>query len=398
MSKLFEIIEKPLVGEWGSDDETGEGIPVLRTTNFTNNGTIDYSSVVTRIIDIKKAKEKYLNSGDIIIEKSGGSPAQPVGRVVLFEGEDNKFLFNNFTSVLRLKNKHVNFSKYLFYNLFSSYQRGGTRKFQNKTTGISNLKLDRFIKETEIDLPPFETQKHIAKTLDTASELLAMRKQQLTEQDNLIKSTFHDMFGDPITNEKRWEKETFRNLSIKFSDGPFGSNLKTSHYEKTGIRVIRLNNIGINKFLNEDAVYISQKHYEDVLKKHTCFPGDVVIGTMGEPNVRACIIPKYIEIAVNKADCILCRPNINKALPEYINAIINLPSFLSLGSNLFHGQTRTRVSMGQLATLEIPLPPLNLQNQFANIVTKIEEQKSLVKKAIDETQHLFDSLMSEYFE
>lgn len=86
VSKLLDIIEKPLPGEWGSDDDAGKGTPVLRTTNFTNNGTIDYSNVVTRTIDAKKMKEKYLINGDIIIEKSGGSPAQPVGRVVFFEG------------------------------------------------------------------------------------------------------------------------------------------------------------------------------------------------------------------------------------------------------------------------------------------------------------------------
>lgn len=82
MSKLFEIIEKPLSGEWGNDDVTGKGIPVLRTTNFTNNGSVDYTNIVTRTINAEKAKEKFLKHGDIIIEKSGGSPNQPVGRVV----------------------------------------------------------------------------------------------------------------------------------------------------------------------------------------------------------------------------------------------------------------------------------------------------------------------------
>ncbi|MGZ0051167.1 hypothetical protein [Brevibacillus gelatini] len=72
MSKLNEIIEKPLSGEWGEEDEVGTGIPVLRTTNFTNEGVVNYSNVVTRKIDPRKAKEKYLVKGDIIIEKSGG--------------------------------------------------------------------------------------------------------------------------------------------------------------------------------------------------------------------------------------------------------------------------------------------------------------------------------------
>lgn len=73
MAKLIEITGKALAGEWGTDDETGEGIPVLRTTNFTNEGVVDYSDVVTRTITKKNIDEKFLREGDIIIEKSGGS-------------------------------------------------------------------------------------------------------------------------------------------------------------------------------------------------------------------------------------------------------------------------------------------------------------------------------------
>ena len=73
MAKLIEITGKALAGEWGTDDETGEGIPVLRTTNFTNEGVVDYSDVVTRTITKKNIGEKFLRAGEIIIEKSGGS-------------------------------------------------------------------------------------------------------------------------------------------------------------------------------------------------------------------------------------------------------------------------------------------------------------------------------------
>ena len=82
MAKLIEITGKALAGEWGTDDETGEGIPVLRTTNFTNEGVVDYSDVVTRTITKKNIDEKFLRAGDIIIEKSGGSDKYPVGRVI----------------------------------------------------------------------------------------------------------------------------------------------------------------------------------------------------------------------------------------------------------------------------------------------------------------------------
>ena len=77
---LSQVFEKPQGGEWGEDDASGNGTPVLRTTNFTDGGYIDYSDVATRIIDPKKVAKKALIEGDILIEKSGGSGEKPVGR------------------------------------------------------------------------------------------------------------------------------------------------------------------------------------------------------------------------------------------------------------------------------------------------------------------------------
>lgn len=101
--KIKDITGKVVSGEWGKGDLNGTGIPVLRTTNFTNEGVIDFSDVVLRDVQKKNIEEKLLKHGDIIIEKSGGSDKQPVGRVVYFEGEENKYLFNNFTGLLRVK-------------------------------------------------------------------------------------------------------------------------------------------------------------------------------------------------------------------------------------------------------------------------------------------------------
>ena len=84
--KVIDIIEKPITGEWG---EEGLGIKVLRTTNFTNSGEVNYTDVVERSIESKKVEQKKLKKGDTILEKSGGSPSQPVGRVVYFEKDDD---------------------------------------------------------------------------------------------------------------------------------------------------------------------------------------------------------------------------------------------------------------------------------------------------------------------
>ena len=118
MSKLIDITGKALSGDWGTDDELGDGIPVLRTTNFTNDGVVNYKDVITRKITKKNISDKFLRKGDIIIEKSGGSDKQPVGRVIYFEGDESTYLFNNFTGLLRVKDTSKWIPKYVFYSLF----------------------------------------------------------------------------------------------------------------------------------------------------------------------------------------------------------------------------------------------------------------------------------------
>ena len=172
MAKLIEITGKALSGEWGKDDETGNGVPVLRTTNFTNEGIIDYNSVVTRTITKKNIGEKFLRKGDIIIEKSGGSDKFPVGRVVYFDGDDNTYLFNNFTGLLRVKEPKMWYPRYVFYSLFANYKRGGTRMFENKTTGLHNLKTDDYVSRYEVTEIDMIEQVSVCDKLDKLYEII----------------------------------------------------------------------------------------------------------------------------------------------------------------------------------------------------------------------------------
>ena len=155
---LISIFDKPQGGEWGEDDPSGNGTPVLRTTNFTDGGYIDYSDVATRIIDPKKLAKKALVEGDILIEKSGGSGDKPVGRVVFFEGESGKFLNNNFTARLHLSGNYPLGQYYTFFFMYINYWSGGTKLYEGKTTGIHNLKLTDYLQHTQIPIAPIDRQ------------------------------------------------------------------------------------------------------------------------------------------------------------------------------------------------------------------------------------------------
>ena len=142
--KLEDLVSDTFPGEWGSEPISENAIKVIRTTNFTNEGYLDLTDVVTRDIEPKKVVRKKLKQGDTILERSGGTKDNPVGRVVFFD-EIGDYLPNNFTQVLRPK-ESVN-PVYLFYALYNSYNlnKAAMRAMASQTTGIQNLSMSDFM-------------------------------------------------------------------------------------------------------------------------------------------------------------------------------------------------------------------------------------------------------------
>lgn len=155
-SALGDVVSDTFPGEWGNEPTSSNAIKVIRTTNFTNEGRLDLSEVVKREIDSKKVTRKKLKKGDTILERSGGTKDNPVGRVVFFD-EEGDYLFNNFTQVLRPK-EDVN-PVYLFYSLYNSYNlnKAAMRAMASQTTGIQNLSMSDYMAK-QINIPPKELQ------------------------------------------------------------------------------------------------------------------------------------------------------------------------------------------------------------------------------------------------
>ncbi|MGH9425166.1 MAG: restriction endonuclease subunit S, partial [Terriglobia bacterium] len=249
----------------------------------------------------------------------------------------------------------------------------------------------------QIPIPPLAEQERIVKLLDEADELRKLRAQADRRTADLIPSLFHEMFGDPATNPKAWPVCPLGEFAEKMSDGPFGSNLKSLHYVEDGVRVVRLQNIGVGQFLDYDKAYISQAHFAK-LSKHRCLPGDVLIGTLGDPNIRACVLPESISEALNKADCIQLRPDRTSAAAEYICWLLNLPETLKMASGMIHGQTRSRISMGRVRSLVVPLPPISLQRKFAARVSEIQAMEAEQVASRRRLGDLFCSLLHRAFQ
>ena len=271
------------------------------------------------------------------------------------------------------------------------------KHIQSKGRGATFKEVSKKIVENlKIPLPPLAEQKRIAGILDAADALRAKRREALVQLDMLLQSTFLDMFGDPVVNPMGWPPTTLSAICEEFRDGPFGSNLKTSHYVEKGVRVIRLQNIGVGEMLNHDLAFISEEHFASLPRNH-CKPGDVIIGTMGDPNLRACIVPVALQRALNKADCILMRVDMSKVDANYVCWLLNNPGIVSMALRLVRGQTRGRISLGRLKKFQIHLPPIDLQRRFAAIVEGVEQQKASQRSHMAELDTLFASLQSRAF-
>ncbi len=278
---------------------------------------------------------------------------------------DTKFLFH----VLKQMNEELN-------------QKGTGSTF--KAINKQNLS------ELLLPLPPLEIQKQIAKTLDTTSELLTMRKLQLSDLDMLIKSVFYDTLGDPVQNEKGWNKKRLID-ECDIITGNTPSRKDPNNYGSF-IEWIKSDNINTdNIYLSEATEYLSEKGFslcrfvEAPSVLMTCIAGSIkCIGNVGVAD-RKVAFNQQINAIVPKKNNVLYLYTLFLLTQSYIQSTINM-------------SLKGILSKGRLSELEFTFPPIPMQNRFAKIIVKIEEQKALVQKAIDETQLLFDSLMSQYFE
>ena len=390
MVKLGDIFKQQITGEWGTDCNSDElGINVLRTTNFTSNGDIDYSCVVKRNIEQSKVEKKKLCFGDIILEKSGGTEKTPVGRVVYCDENINNsiYLCNNFTQAMRVNND-IAFSIFVFYFMWYLHLSGKTDLLQNKTTGIRNLQIKAYLKE-EIPLPPLEEQCKIAETLDKVSDLIAKQKQQLEKLDLLVKSKFVEMFGDPISNSYGWQKNKLGN-NCKIITGNTPSRAEIDNYG-TYIEWIKSDNINTPyTYITKAQEFLSEKGFEkcryvdkgSILM--TCIAGSInCIGNVAITD-RCVAFNQQINAIIPMCDNVFYLYWLFIMSKPYIHSTINM-------------SLKGILSKGQLSEIEFMFPPIELQNQFADFVKQTEKTKTIIGQSLEKLETLKKALMQEYF-
>ena len=259
---------------------------------------------------------------------------------------------------------------------------------------IPNLGYSRhykLLKDISVPIPPIADQQRIVAELDCLNEMIALKQEQLKEFDKLAQSIFYDMFGDPITNEKGWEMSSYGNEFVIGSGGTPSKSV-AEYWEKGDIPWIGSNMCQNCDIYDNDGKYITQRGLDNssakVLKK-----GTVLIALVGATIGKVGLLHKEMATNQNVAYINAWASGVFDPTFVFYHSMKLYQLFLNLGNGGFK-----MANQGFIKELPIILPPLALQQQFAEKIQAIEAQKELVKKSIAETQHLLDSRMDYFFD
>lgn len=185
-------------GLWKGKKEPYINVGVIRNTNFTKEGLLNDEKIAFLDVEVKQYSTRKLEYGDLILEKSGGGPKQPVGRVIPFEKVSGEYSFSNFTSIIRISDKDKLDHKYLHRFLHFCYISGKTEAMQKHSTGIRNLQLKEY-KEVKLPLPPLPEQQRIVSILDEAftaiDQAIANTEKNLANARELFESYLNNVFN-----------------------------------------------------------------------------------------------------------------------------------------------------------------------------------------------------------
>jgi len=363
-----------------------EGLPIIRIQNLNDttapfnyfNGEIDRKYVV--------------NDGDLLFSWSG-TPGTSFGA----------FFWRRGKGVL---NQHI-FNVYPVDGINKAYLRyalnGNISRIIDKAHGGVGLQHITKKELVEIDIPILseEQQKQIVIVLDSVDKLIVLRKEQLAKLDQLVKSRFMELFGDPETNPMGWKRITVQQaINEKIIDKPLdgnhgGKHPKTSDYVPTGVPFIMANNLVDGHVDLEHCAFISKKQ-ADSLDKGFAKDGDVLIthkGTIGRTAILHCSYP-YIMLTPQVT---YYRP-ISGIIPEYLKAYFDTDYFQGIIGNIASvGSTRAYIGITAQQELPLLIPEMEKQKEYTAFVEQTDKSKLAIQQSLDKLELLKKSLMQEYF-
>jgi len=275
----------------------------------------------------------------------------------------------------------------MFYDV-SGYINGATRQ---KLTQAAMRKM-------AIPYLPYTEQQKIAAVLDKVTALIADRKEQLEQLGLMVKSRFVEMFGDPVENPMGWEmpriEDTVAEGKNSLKAGPFGSSLKKEFYVESGYKIY-----GQEQVIRGDAhygdYYIDETKFRS-LQSCTVQANDVLISLVGTYG-KLLIIPDDFEPGIINPRLMKITFNPEKVNTAYFRYFFGSESVVRRLSENTHGGTMDILNLGIVRKIKIPLPPIDLQNRFADFVAQVDKARIEIQQGLEEQLLQYNALMQRYF-
>lgn len=284
--------------------------------------------------------------------------------------------------------------QYLYYYLKSDFV---LQRIKAVATGSvrDNLKLS-MLYEFPIELPKLENQRKIVKILDKVSDVIEKKEQELEQLETLVKSRFVELFGNVFLNTMKWEEHSLELTADIVSGITKGRKMK----QQTLMEVPYMAVSNVKDGYIDWTTIKTIEATEQEINQYRLLPNDVLMTEGGDPDKvgRGAIIRKPLENCIHQNHIFRVRLNTTYILPEFFAEYLQHQRAKRYFLRCAKQTTGiASINMKQLRALPVLIPPIELQNQFADFVVSVDKSKSKIQKSLEETQLLFDSLMQKYF-
>jgi type I restriction enzyme S subunit len=372
LSEIFKISK----GKKAEEVFINTGLRYIQIGDLRNDDVVKYTNAATSNV--------LCNKDDILIAWDGAN----AGTV----GYNLEGVIGSTLAKLSPKTKNIH-SSYVGRFLQSKFNY-----LRENCTGATIPHLSRPVLESlQIPLPPLYVQQKIASILDAADTLRQKDKALLAKYDELTQALFLDMFGDPVSNPKGWEVMEMKECTSKIGSGSTPRGGKEAYLDE-GISLIRSMNVYDNQFKYDNLAFISDEQ-ANKLKNVTVEVDDVLFNITGASVCRCTIVPERILPARVNQHVSILRVDKKRLKPKFLSHLLISENvkrhLLKVGSA--GGAIMEAITKEQLEKYMIPIPPLELQNQFAERVAIIEQQKAQAQASLEKSEELFNSLLQKAF-
>ena len=385
LSEIVELITKGTTPTTLGYEFQDEGVNFLKIECFDENGGFIESKIAHISEEChKRLNRSQLKTGDILFSIAGA-----IGRVAIVTEEMLPANTNQALAIIRISDEQI----YLPYIKLILTSPMIIEQFERKKQGVAQLNLSlKDINEILIPLPSKDKQIELAELFDKVLGVISKRNKELSALEKLIKARFVEMFGLVRNNVYGYKIKMLQDVCEPIKDGTHQTPTYVNDAQH-GFKFLSSKDVTSGKINWSKIKYIPSDLHEELYAKIKPKRGDILLAKNGTTGVAAVVeTDEIFDIYVSLA---LLRPIDMNSI--YLWAAVNSADTKHQFDSSLKGIGVPNLHLGEIKKTKIIVPPLELQNQFADFATQVDKSKAAVQKALDEAKLLFDSLMQEYF-